>query len=95
MSESGRAVTWHEAQKWIQSLGAGWRTPTLKELDGIQKNNFYRKFIRVVEFVMWSTERDSRYAWLYIFGHGSKGYYEKGGSSRKTRAIAVRQTNSK
>jgi hypothetical protein len=90
-SESGPAVTWYEAQEWIQSLGNGWRTPTLKELDQIEKNGFYKKFIRTREFVMWSTSRDSRNAWLYIFGRGKTGYYGKGGSRRKTRAIAVRK----
>lgn len=95
MSESGRAVTWNEAQKWIQSLGAGWRTPTVKELDQIEKNGFYLNFIRTMEFVMWAEKRDERTAWIYTFGHGSVGYYDKGGSARKTRAIAVRKMNLK
>lgn len=90
MSESGRAVSWNEAQEWIKSLGADWRTPTVKELDEIEKNGFHHNFIRTIEFVMWAEERNSGTAWIYTFGKGSVGYYGKGGSSRKTRAIAVR-----
>lgn len=92
MSESGRAVSWHEAQAWIKSLGVGWRAPTVKELDQIEKNRFYLSFIKTIEFVMWADQRDKHTAWIYTFSKGTVGYYDKGGSARKTRAIAVRRS---
>ena len=40
---SNQAITWNNAQTWINSLGNGWRTPTLEELKGIYIADSTRK----------------------------------------------------
>ncbi|EFK05806.1 conserved hypothetical protein [delta proteobacterium NaphS2] len=89
-----RNVTWDEADRWVKSLGEGWRMPTLKELEGLyHKGAGPRNMTPLLETTgwwVWSCETvGKKEARSFSFGPGFKGWIFKGNSASE-RAFAVR-----
>lgn len=83
--EAEKPMTWHEAMEWAESLGNGWRLPTIVELRmayefdvGGFSPDYY-----------WSSSEDSADdAWGQYFNFGYQEYYDK---RNKKRVRAVRE----
>lgn len=94
--------SWEMAQRWIGSLGEGWRTPTLPELSGIylpdsERRGIYgdplhldQAFRRDAGYSLWSVERFDGTAWLYDFSRGYAHWIDIYFPGRFDRAVAVR-----
>lgn len=54
-----RHMTYDEAQKWIESLGDGWKTPAARHLVEMLKSNTTMPFAKGREIFLWSTARPS------------------------------------
>lgn len=63
-------LTWKEAQKLCQSLGEGWRLPTLIELDYIHKLGKEGKLI-LGNYGCWGERNDADFAWSKGFHTGN------------------------
>ena len=62
--------TWQEAQDLCQSLGQGWRLPTLEELDYIHRLGKEGK-ITLGNFGCWGEQKDDTWAWSKGFQTGN------------------------
>lgn len=94
--------SWETAQRWISSLGDGWRTPSLPELSGIYLPDSERRgiygdplrldpvFRRDAGYSLWSVERFDGTAWLYDFSRGYAHWIDIYFPGRFDRAVAVR-----
>lgn len=61
---------WQEAQKLCQSLGEGWRLPTLIELNYIHKLGKEGK-LELGNYGAWGERRDDEFAWSKGFHTGN------------------------
>ena len=73
-------MDWHEARSWVQSLGGGWRMPTMDELEGLYKkgkgNRNMTSLLKTTRWWVWSGEtKGSYYAWTFGFDNGHRGWY--------------------
>ena len=89
-----RNVTWDEADRWVKSLGEGWRMPTLKELEGLYHKGAGPRnmtpLLKTSGWWVWSSETvGTKEARSFSFGPGFKGWIFKGNSASE-RAFAVR-----
>ena len=87
-------TNWNEARSWVQSLGGGWRMPTLDELEGLYKKEAggrnMNSLLKTTGWLVWSGEtKGSSYARLFKFGSGAPGWGLRGFSG-DGRAFAVR-----
>jgi len=69
-----RDTTWGNAKAWVDSLGNGWRLPTVEELHGLYEEG---KGTRNIDLVfgmsgwwVWSVKKDSSSAWPFHFRRG-------------------------
>lgn len=96
-------TSWQMAQKWINSLGNDWRTPTLKELESLYLPDSKRKglygdplcldeaFQRDAAYSFWSVLRVADTAWIYDFSRGYAHWIDVYFPGRFDRSVAVRQ----
>jgi hypothetical protein len=81
--ESTGLMTWDEAMAYAESLGDGWRLPTIQELIGLidfEKHGSATGCPRMHIFSHWSSTNyayDASYAWGVSFGNGYVSYHEK------------------
>jgi hypothetical protein len=69
-------LTWCEAQKYVKSLGEGWRLPSIEELFMIYNEKI------IVENSYWSSsEINADLAWYFFFTNGLASNYNKGDTS--------------
>ncbi|MFZ2961447.1 MAG: DUF1566 domain-containing protein [Candidatus Ozemobacteraceae bacterium] len=88
---------WYDAEKWIKSLGNGWRTPTLDELRAIyspgeKATHCLDKTFKAHEAnTAWADTRDSKSVWTFNFNLGKpSAYYHVWGNMGGVYAFAVR-----
>jgi hypothetical protein len=87
-------TTWDEAKEWVDSLGDGWRMPTLEELrslykDGLGTRNMPPE-LKTTGWWAWSREtRDETSAWTFFFPNGED-YWLYRNDSTLGRAFVVR-----
>ncbi|MBF0546828.1 MAG: DUF1566 domain-containing protein [Candidatus Riflebacteria bacterium] len=94
-----RSMSWNDAQKWINKLGDGWRTPNRSELGGLLQRGcggginenmdkaFYKnKNVRYV----WADSCDERMGWVFDFQMGVEFWSFKDIAGWNIRAFAVR-----
>jgi len=90
-----RDITWHEANRWIQSQGGNWRMPTRLELQdlcdsGIANGN-WGEFENSGWYIWSGDEKASSSAWDFDFYHGNVDWDYRSADA-KHRVFAV-QTN--
>jgi len=74
VSDNLGLMSWHEAIVACQKLGAGWRLPTIKELNMFYENR--EEIGGFANYYYWSsTEYDYGYAWVQDFLIGDQLYY--------------------
>ncbi len=82
-------IDWTATQKWIESLGNGWRAPTRDELVALFKE--VGKTSPIGQDYIWAEKRDAHSAWHFSFYYNEVrwGYFDD--HSRYGRAVAVRE----
>lgn len=81
-------TTWDEAKEWVESLGDGWRMPTVDEL-----KQLYETDPNITSKYIWSCETTgSSSAWYFYFSSGYE-YWGNRSYSNRTRGFAVRSRN--
>jgi hypothetical protein len=98
-----KPCSWEKAQEWIQNLGEGWRTPTLKELKEIYLPESQRKglhgdplcidpvFKRESAYSLWSVARNQETAWIFDFSRGYAHWIDPIFAGYYDRAVAIRK----
>jgi len=72
-------LNWYDAKIACQKLGAGWRLPTIKELNMFYENR--EEIGGFASFSYWSsTENDNYYAWSQNFTNGIQSNFNKYGT---------------
>jgi hypothetical protein len=69
-----KKLYWDNAQQYVKTLGAGWRLPTLEELEEFDVSGN-----ELVKDSYWSSEQhtNKEYAWTKNFSSGITMYYKK------------------
>ncbi|MFZ2955400.1 MAG: DUF1566 domain-containing protein [Candidatus Ozemobacteraceae bacterium] len=99
------AMTWVQAQAWIEGLGKPWRTPTIEELKGIYLPESARqgapfaglpalnlhldKAFANNSYMVWSVAKDSSLAWYFGFYDGVEYWNPRDTTIWRFRALAV------
>jgi hypothetical protein len=87
-------TTWYEAEEWVDSLGNGYKMPTLKELrslykDGLGTRNMPPE-LKTTGWWVWSgVTCGEESAWFFNFFNGED-YWSNRDNSSYGRAFAVR-----
>ena len=89
-----RDTDWNEARSWVQSLGGGWRMPTMDELEGLYNagkgDRNMTSLLKTTGWWVWSGEAEgSSSARPFNFYSGHRNWRRRG-SSKAKRAFAVR-----
>jgi len=87
-------MTWDETKEWIESLGGGWRMPTVEEYETIYKEGLgIRNMPSELETTGWwgwtNKEESTWCAWGFGFDNGKEYLLPRYGSSNG-RGFAVR-----
>ena len=93
-------TNWEEARSWVQRLnldGAGWRMPTMDELEGLYKkgagNRNMTPLLKITGWFVWSREsKGSSDAWGFLFYDGGRNCDDRNDAAN-SRAFAVRSRN--
>lgn len=70
--KSNEKLTWKEAIAYVNSLGDGWRLPTIEECFMIYKDKLIDR-----DYYWSSTEHFDRSSWLFNFGYGNAFHNDK------------------
>jgi len=80
-------MTWQQATETAQSLGPGWRLPTIREFEDVLYPNM-KKIPKISTAYYWSsTEFDIYYAWYFGFTNGDANYYYNKSFTYYVRAV--------
>jgi len=86
-------TTWAAAKTWVDSLGEGWRLPTVQELQGLYEEGKGTRNIDPVfgmnGWWVWSTSSGSSFARTFSFYYGCESSGNRG-YSRFSRGFSVR-----
>ncbi len=82
-------ITWNETQKWIKSLGDGWRTPTLAEMESLYFAEGHQSPLGN-RWTVWAERKSSSSAWTIHFRYGSTNSTSTNFRDKGCRALAVR-----
>ncbi|MBF0407547.1 MAG: hypothetical protein HQM10_09335 [Candidatus Riflebacteria bacterium] len=84
--------SWKETQVWINSLKAGWRSPTIAELKKLY--NEVGKISPIKEHGVWGEKsKEPSFVWRFNFSTGSKYSYKATYRAMNSLGVAVRSGN--
>ncbi|KJS33335.1 MAG: hypothetical protein VR64_00515 [Desulfatitalea sp. BRH_c12] len=72
-----KPMSWAQAQKWVSSLGGGWRMPTRRELDRLHYNGAIQitPLLPSTGYWIWAgPTHASSSKWVFRFSYGGEGW---------------------